>query len=334
MIPEKFKALVSREDEKGNFSFDFEEVSFDFLKSNDVIVKVHYSSLNYKDALVARGHKGISRNYPTIPGVDAAGEIVKSNDENFKIGDKVIVTGHDLGMNTPGGFAEYISVPSSWLIPLPPELSFKHAMVYGTAGVTAALCINELINSGVTPDKGKIIVTGATGGVGCMAVGILEKLGFEVIASTGKINETSWLKNIGAKEVIDRKELEIESDRPLLSARWIGAIDNVGGRTLENLLKTTGQHGAVCSVGLVASDNFFTTVYPFILRGIKLIGIDSAERGLDQKLSIWMKLSQNWMPNYFENLFREVNFLDLKEEINLILKGGQKGKVVVKILND
>ncbi len=334
MIPENFRALVSREDENGDFSFDFEEVNFEFLKSNDVIVKVHYSSLNYKDALVAQGHKGIARNYPTIPGVDASGEIVKSNDKNFNVGDKVIITGHDLGMNTPGGFAEYISVPSSWLVPLPPEMTFRDAMVFGTAGVTAAICIYELINSGVTPDKGKIIVTGATGGVGCMAIGILEKLGYEVIASTGKIDEINWLKSIGAKEVINRKELEIESDRPLLSAKWIGAIDNVGGKTLENLLKTTGQHGAVCSVGLVASDSFFSTVYPFILRGIKLIGIDSAERGLDQKLSIWMKLSQNWMPNSFENLYREVNFMNLREEVDLILKGGQKGKVVVKIITD
>ncbi len=337
MKPNKFKALISRENNsldnnKPSFSYDFENVDFNFLKNNEIIIKVHYSALNYKDALVARGHKGIARNYPTIPGVDAAGEVIHSENDNYKVGDKVIVTGHDLGMNTPGGFAEYISVPSSWLVPLPPNLSFKEAMIYGTAGVTAAICVNELIKSDITPDKGKVIVTGATGGVGSMAVGILSKLGYYVIASTGKPEQEDWLKMIGTSEIINRNELEIESNKPLLSSRWLGAIDNVGGKTLENLLKTTGQHGVVCSVGLVSSDTFQTTVYPFILRGIKLIGIDSAERGLEQKLSIWMKLSANWKPKSFHKMYREVNFSDLKNEIELILKGGQIGKVVVKVI--
>lgn len=329
-----FNALVSRENPDGTFKYDFEVVDFDFLPKNDVVIKVHYTGLNYKDALVAKGHKGISRKYPTIPGVDAAGEVVFSNDSNYEIGDKVLVTGHDLGMNTPGGFAEYVSVPSDWIVPLPHGLSLKDAMIYGTAGVTAAICVNELIKAGITPDKGKIIVTGATGGVGSMAVGILSKLNYTVVASTGKVENEEWLKKIGATEIINRTELEAENPRPLLSARWIGAIDNVGGTTLENLLKTTGHHGAVCSVGLVASDKFNTTVYPFILRGLKLIGIDSAERGLEQKLLLWMRLSENWKPKEFNNMYKEIKFIDLKDEIELIAKGGQLGKVLVKVIED
>lgn len=327
----KFKAIVSRENSDGTFSFGFEEINRDFLPDNDVLIKVHYTGLNFKDALVARGHKGISRNYPTIPGVDVAGEVIECKDSIYKVGEKVIVTGHDLGMNTFGGFSEYVSVPSEWIVPCPPELTLKEAMVYGTAGVTAGLCVTELINAGISKEKGKVVVTGATGGVGSMAVGILHKLGYEVVASTGKAKESDWLKEIGASEVIDREELNIESNRPLLSARWIGAIDNVGGKTLENLLKTTGQHGAVCSVGLVASDKFSTTVYPFILRGLKLIGIDSAEQELERKLQLWMKLSENWKPKAFDKMYREVPFSAIIDEIEKIAKGGQKGKVLVNV---
>lgn len=327
----KFKAIVSRENSDGTFTYGFEEINRNFLPDNDVLIKVHYTGLNFKDALVAKGHKGISRNYPTIPGVDVAGEVIECKDSSYKVGEKVIVTGHDLGMNTFGGFSDYVSLPSEWVVPCPPELTLKEAMVYGTAGVTAGLCVTELINAGISKEKGKIVVTGATGGVGSMAVGILHKLGYDVVASTGKASESDWLQKIGASEVIDREELNIESNRPLLSARWIGAIDNVGGKTLENLLKTTGQHGAVCSVGLVASDKFSTTVYPFILRGLKLIGIDSAEQELEKKLQLWMKLSEHWKPKAFDMMYREVPFAEIEKEIELISKGGQKGKVLVNV---
>lgn len=328
---EKFRAIVSRENSDNTFSYGFEELNFDFLPKNDVLIKVHYTALNYKDALVAKGHKGIARNYPTIPGVDAAGEIVESNDSTFRVGEKVIVTGHDLGMNTPGGFAEYISVPSSWVVPCPINLSLKEAMAFGTAGVTAGICVNEIIKSDIEPQDGKIVVTGSTGGVGTMAIGILDKLGYNVVAVSGKQEKIDWLKSIGADEVIPREELLIESNRPLLSSKWIGAIDNVGGLMLENLLKTTGHHGVVCSVGLVSSDKFSTTVYPFILRGLKLIGIDSAERGLEQKLSIWLKLTEHWKPKNFSNMYREVKFDNIIEEIEKIHKGGQVGKVLINV---
>jgi alcohol dehydrogenase len=330
----KFKAIVSRESSDGSFSYGFEDIDRGFLPDNDILIKVHYTGLNFKDSLVAKGHKGIARNYPTIPGVDAAGEIVESKDSNYKVGDKVIVTGHDLGMNTFGGFSEYVSVPADWIVPCPPELTLKEAMIYGTAGVTAGLCVSELINAGISNDKGKVIVTGASGGVGSMAIGILGKLGYEVVASTGKSSEIDWLKSIGASEIIDREELNIESKRPLLSARWVGAIDNVGGKTLENLLKTTGHHGAVCSVGLVASDKFTITVYPFILRGLKLIGIDSAEQELEKKLQLWMKLSEHWKPEAFDKMYREIPFSEIENEIELISKGGQRGKCLVKVIKD
>lgn len=328
---EKFKAIVSRENEDKSFSYGFEEVDFNFLKNNDVLIKVHFTALNYKDALVAKGHKGISRNYPTIPGVDAAGEVVESKDPTFRVGEKVIVTGHDLGMNTPGGFAEYVKVPSDWIVPCPYNLSLKEAMAYGTAGVTAGICVKEIIKADIEPQDGNIIVTGSTGGVGSMAIGILDKLGYNVVAVSGKQDKIDWLKSIGADEVIPREELLVESNKPLLSARWIGAIDNVGGLMLENLIKTTGHHGAICSVGLVSSDKFTSTVYPFILRGLKLIGIDSAERGLEQKLSIWMKLAENWKPLNFSNMYKEVEFDNIIEEIEKIHKGGQIGKVLIKV---
>ena len=328
---EKFRAIVSRENADKSFSYGFEEVGFDFLKNNDVLIKVEYTALNYKDSLVAKGHKGIARNYPTIPGVDAAGEVIETKSDFFKVGDKVIVTGHDLGMNTPGGFAEYIRVPSEWLVPCPIDMTLREAMVYGTAGITAGICVNELIKAEIEPSKGKILVSGSTGGVGSMAIGILHKLGYNLIAVSGKKDASNWLSSIGASEVISREELLIESPKPLLSARWIGAIDNVGGLMLENIIKSTGHHGAVCSVGLVASDKFSTTVYPFILRGLKLIGIDSAERGFEQKLAIWMKLANNWKPVNFEKMYREVNFENIIEEIEKINKGGQVGKVLIKV---
>ncbi len=329
---EMFKAIVARENSNNNFTYGFEEVGFDFLKKNEVLIKVHYTALNYKDSLVAKGHKGIARNYPTIPGVDAAGEIVESANPIFKTGSKVIVTGHDLGMNTPGGFAEYISVPSDWVVPCPVDMTLKEGMIFGTSGMTAGICVNELIKADIEPNKGKIVVTGSTGGVGSMAIGILDKLGYEVVAVSGKKDKVEWLKFIGASEVIPREELLTESNKPLLSARWIGAIDNVGGKILENLLKTTGHHGAVCSVGLVSSDSFSSTVYPFILRGLKLIGIDSAERGLEQKLGIWLKLANNWKPKNLDKIYREVQFNNIIDEIEKINKGQQVGKVIIKII--
>jgi putative YhdH/YhfP family quinone oxidoreductase len=324
-----FKALIITENEDKSFSREVTTSSSKILKYNDTLVRVNYSSLNYKDALVAKGHKGIARNYPTIPGVDAVGEIIETTSSNFKAGDKVIVTGHDLGMNTPGGFSEYIKVPSDWLILRPEEISEIEAMIYGTAGITAGICIKEIINAGIKPDSGDVLVTGATGGVGTLAVAILAKLGYSVIASTGKKESHDFLKVIGANKIISREEVLNNSGRPLQKSQWIAAIDNVGGETLSGIISSTGYHGVVCSVGLVASDTFTSTVYPFLLRGIRIIGIDSAERGIEIKRELWDNFRSDWKPECLGEIHRIVKLDDIEPEIEKILKGGQIGKIII-----
>jgi acrylyl-CoA reductase (NADPH) len=332
-MEKSFAALLVTENSDRSFKREITKRKFSDLPDNDVLIKVHYSALNYKDALSASGHKGISRYFPHTPGVDASGVVESDRSGTFNIGDQIVITGHDLGMNTSGGMAEYISVPATWCVHLPDDLTLKDAMIYGTHGMTAAMSIRELIDVGITPERGKILVTGATGGVGSFAVGILAKLGYEVIASTGKIETHSdYLKKLGASEIIHRDDVLDNSGRPLLSALWVGAIDNVGGHTLTSIINATEQHGAVCIVGLVDNDRVETTVYPFLLRGIKLIGIDSAERSLELKKDLWQHLATDWKPDYFDNMSHTVSLDDIIPEIDKILKGGQVGKVVVDIL--
>ncbi len=326
-----YLALVTEEYEPNKFSRSIKTKTLGEIPENYSLVKVEYSSLNYKDALTARGHKGIARNYPHTPGIDASGIIEICNSGKFKVGDEVIVTGHDLGMNTNGGFGQYIVVPDDWIVPLPSNLTLYEAMCYGTAGFTAAICVYELILNNIKPETGKILVTGATGGVGTMAIGILSKLNYEVVASTGKSDEYEYLKNLGAIEIINRSELEESSKKPMLSAKWSGVIDNVGGKTLSNLIKSVGMHGCVCVLGNVSGDYFETSVYPFLLRGISLIGIDSASKDKNLRDDLWIKLSKEWKIDNLVDLCRLVPLKNLDEEINLILKGGQKGRVVVKL---
>jgi len=324
-----FKALIVKENNDGSFSRAIEDNKISDLPDNGVLIRVKYSALNYKDGLSASGHKGITRNYPHTPGVDAGGVVMESKSEKFVKGDEVVVTGHDLGMNTNGGFGQYINVPADWIIKLANNLTLREAMIYGTAGITAAMCVYELEKHHITPDKGKIIVTGATGGVGSMAVAILSKAGYDVIASTGKMNQIKFLQSIGAKEIIHRSEVIDKSGRPLLKSRWIGAIDTVGGKTLSTVISHTAQHGTVCCLGLVESDKLETSLYPFILRGITLIGIDSAERGLQLKRYLWNQLALQWKPDNLELMAKEVKLVDIEEEIDKILDGGQVGKVLI-----
>lgn len=326
-----FSALIVEETEPNTFRRYFGRKRISDLPDGDVIIEVHYSSLNYKDALSARGHKGITSNYPHTPGIDAAGIIIESKVKSFKPGDQVIVTGYDLGMNTSGGFAGYIRVPADWVIPLPTNLTLKESMIFGTAGFTAGLCAYEILKKGISPADGKILVTGATGGVGSIAVALLSHLGFFVTASTGKPEAKDFLFHLGAKEIIPRDEIFETTGKPLLRRQWIAAVDNVGGTTLSTVIRSIDYDGLVTCVGLVESDKLNITLYPFILRGVSLVGIDSAETKMPKRLEIWKHLATDWKISQLNSIYREISLNEINYEIDKILMGKQKGKVLVKV---
>ncbi len=324
----KYKAFLTQETDSG-FSNSIENLSTINLEENDLLIKVSYSSLNYKDALSASGNKGVTRNYPHTPGIDAVGEIVESNSSDFKEGDKIIVTGYDLGMNTYGGFGQYISIPASWAISLPDELSEAEAMSIGTAGLTAGLCVRKLLQNDLSPDSGDVLVTGASGGVGSVAVMVLSKLGFKVTALTGKKDQIEYLKSLGASSVIMRSDME-EQGKPLQKGIYQGGVDTVGGNILSNFISQTSQRGAITCCGNVASDKLETSVFPFILRGVTLIGIDSAESLLEVKKEIWNNFSSDWKID-LEKITKEVNLESLSDEVEKILKGNQVGRIRVNL---
>ena len=326
----KFKALVSSESNK-KYESKVQSRTIQDLPEGDVLIKVYFSSLNYKDALSAIGNKGVSRNYPHTPGIDAAGIIETSESKNFKVGEEVIVTGYDLGMNTSGGFSEYIRVPSEWVVKKPEGISLSESMALGTAGLTAGLCVRKLINHKLTPDSGKLFVTGATGGVGIVAMMLLSKLGFEVVAITGKLDSQDMLKKYGASEVITRVDLDQPLISPLQKSIYAGGIDAVGGNVLSNLLCATSQRAAIACCGMVNGADLNTSVFPFILRGISLYGVDSAETELGIKEEVWNNFSSEWKLEDLENQIKEITLSDLPAEIDTILKGQQIGRIRVKI---
>lgn len=330
-IPKTYRALVVRENDDGTFVKSTEEVGFEFLPDNDVVIKVHYAALNYKDALSASGHRGITKKYPHTPGVDASGVVVRSRDDRYAPGDAVIVTSYDLGMNTKGGFAEYISVPGDWVIALPAGLSLREAMVIGTGGFTAALALHKMEAGGQHPDMGEIVVTGAGGGVGSMAVAVFKAAGYKVIASSGKTEHYPWLKKIGAKHCVNREEVRDESEKPLLRPRWAGAVDTVGGKTLTTLLKACGRNGNVAACGLVASPKFDTTVYPFILNGVNLLGIESAETPRKVRQEIWKRLAGDLKPPLIEEMQHITTLEKIPDYMDDILEGETSGRVVAHI---
>lgn len=328
---EKYKAMVVQEHENSTYSREIVEKEISSLPEGDILINVKYSSLNYKDALSATGNKGVTRNYPHTPGIDAAGIVLHSTSDDFKIGDSVLVTGYDLGMNTPGGYGQFIRVPAEWVIKLPESLSLIESMIYGTAGFTAALSVYKLISSGVTPSAGDILVTGATGGVGSIAVSILNKIGYSVIASTGKAEAKHMLLEMGAKDIILREELDDKSGKTLLKGRWAGVIDTVGGNMLSTALKSTKYGGSVTSCGNVASPVLSTTVYPFIIRGITLYGVDSVQCPMDLRLKLWNLLSNEWKPANLTLNVQEVSLMDLNIKIQSILDGKLIGRTIVNL---
>ena len=326
-----FRALVVSKTDEKTFTREITERSISDLPEGEVLIRVHFSSLNYKDGLSCIGNPGVTRNYPHTPGIDASGKVVESSDSRFKEGDSVIVSGYDLGMNTSGGFGEYIRVPADWVVPLPEGMTFKEASIYGVAGFTAALSVDALQKHGVNPEQGEIVVTGSTGGVGSVTVALLSLLGYTVVASTGKKEESEFLQRLGASEIISREEVNDESKKPLLRERWAGAVDTVGGTTLATLLKAAKRGGAVAATGLVASSELSTTVFPFILRGVSLLGIDSGFTPTKLRLEIWNKLAGIWKIPQLEQLTIDCTLEELDPEIDKILAGGQRGRVVVNL---
>lgn len=325
----QYKALVISEQE-GQFYKSIQLLNTEDLPKNEVLIQVYYSSLNYKDALSATGNKGVTKNYPHTPGIDASGIVINSSNENFITGDKVIVTGNDLGMNTPGGFGEYIRVPADWIVKLPVGLSLKEAIIFGTAGFTAGISIKRLIEL-VNPTDGKIVVSGATGGVGSVAISILNKLGYETVAITGKTSEFPFLKSLGATEIIQRSEFEVVDKKPIFSAKYAGAIDTVGGTILENIVKSLQSLGAVTTCGSVSGTQLNMSVFPFILRGISLIGISSQNYPLESRISVWNKLANEWKPGNLLELFTEISLYELENAIELILQGKLKGRTIINM---
>ncbi len=300
------------------------------LPDGDVTIAVQWSSLNYKDALAATGNPGVAPSLPHVPGIDAAG-VVEVGTERFPVGTKVIVTGYDLGGKRWGGWAERIRVPESWVVPLPDSLSLREAMIIGTAGFTAAQCVRELVRNDIHPGEKPVLVTGATGGVGSLAVKLLSQLGYRVTAMTGKSDAHAWLRSLGASEIVSRDELDTTSSRPLLSARFSGGVDTVGGPTLVSLLKSVDVNGCVSACGMVGSSDLDMSVFPFILRGVRLAGITSALCPMDERLKIWERLAGPWMLNDLDATATEVGLDELSTKIDEILASKIRGRVVVNV---
>jgi len=326
------KAFVVEKIGDKEFSSDIREVSIPKCEENEVVIKVTYSSLNYKDALSSVGNPGVTRKFPHITGIDVAGTVHASTSTIFKEGERVLVTGYDMGMNTNGGHAEYVKVPASWVARTPDAITDKEIMTFGTAGLTAALSINELIENGVKPENGEVLVTGATGGVGSIAVSILSKIGYKVVAISGKQERVEYLKRIGASEVILRDEFnESSAKKPMLSEEYAGVVDTVGGEVLANALKYIKYDGVATCCGLTSSHELPTNVFPFILRGVRLIGIDSVECKLEKKQAAWEKIATKWKIDTLNSITNEIGLDEIKKAYDLLLAGRAVGRYVVKI---
>jgi putative YhdH/YhfP family quinone oxidoreductase len=331
MTQETFKAFLVTKTDDRHFSGRVVERVLDDLPQGDVLIRVHYSSLNYKDALSATGHPGVTKKFPHVPGIDAAGTVVSSTVPQLQKDEPAIVTGFDLGMNAWGGFAEYIQVPADWVVPLPPGLTLKESMILGTAGFTAGLCVQALEENSITPLSGEILVTGATGGVGSIAVSILSKLDYSVVAATGKSSQHNFLRSLGAASIVERTDVDDKSGKPLLKERWAGVVDTVGGNTLATAIAATKYDGCVTACGLVGGAELATTVYPFILRGVRLIGIDSVQCPMHRRLSIWEKLASNWKPTHLDKVVSTIDLFQLPEQIDTILQGRSVGRVLISM---
>ncbi len=330
MLKEMIRAYVVNKDGE-QVQGKIDTIPVEQLPAGDVTVEVEYSSLNYKDGLAATGQGGIVRNYPHIPGIDAAGTVVESQDASFAVGDRVLITGYDLGVGSYGGYAEYVRVPAAWVVQIPETLSHFEAMALGTAGFTAAMCLLAMERNGSQPEQGPVLVTGATGGVGSIAVDILTRQGYTVAASTGKAEQHDYLRQLGASEILSREDVSLtdERPRPLLRGAWAGAVDTVGGAALSYLIRTTQPGGNIALCGLVGGPNFAGTVMPFLLRGINLLGIDSVLCPMPYRQEIWRRLATDLKPRHLDRIAQVITFDDLPGAIADILQGKVKGRLLV-----
>ncbi|MBC1606564.1 acryloyl-CoA reductase [Listeria welshimeri] len=325
-----FQALFI-EKEADNTSLHFRETTLDNLPENEVTIEVHYSGINYKDGLAVLPEGKIVNQYPFIPGIDASGVVIESKSDCFQVGDEVIVTSYDFGVSYFGGYSEFIRVPAEWVVPLPQGLSLKEAMILGTAGFTAALSVDALESSGVRPETGKIAVSGATGGVGSLSTAILAKRGFSVVASSGKKDAKDFLQKFGVSEVVSREAFQPEKIRALDKQLYAGAIDCVGGKPLSYLLTAVQYGGAVTTCGMSAGGKLDTTVFPFILRGVQLLGIDSVLCPMQKRTQIWQRLATDFKLANLDELATEINFQTLPEALHQVMNGGVTGRYLVKI---
>ena len=323
----KYKAYLVEENE-GKHSGQVKEIEMPSLDDGNVIIKVHYSSLNYKDALASSGVKGVVKSYPFVPGIDVAGEIIETSNSEFSVGDNVVATGYKIGMSVFGGFGELVQLPSKWVLKLPAELNSFDSMCYGTAGITAAACVKKIIDANVSNEL-PVLVSGATGGVGSISVGILSKLGYQVHAISGKQDKIETLKSMGASEIILRDEFTNEPVKALDKAIYGGAVDPVGGEILAKMISIVANQGVVSCCGNVAGAMFNSSVFPFILRGVQLSGIDSAESSLVLKKELWNLLSNEWSLNLTDHI-KTIQIDGIGDEVKKILNGNQVGRVVIK----
>jgi acrylyl-CoA reductase (NADPH) len=330
-MPATFKAFVVDKKEDA-FSATFKDLSQEDLPAGEVLIKVAYSSVNYKDGLASIPEGKIVRSYPFVPGVDLSGVVVESSDPRFKPGDEVIATSYALGVSHYGGFSEYARVKADWVVPLPSGLTLKEAMALGTAGFTAGLAVYKLEYNGLKPQNGPVLVTGATGGLGSIAISIFKNLGYTVAASTGKESEHGYLKELGADDILTRVETSPESTRPLEKERWAGSVDAVGGATLAYLLRTTKYAGSIASCGNTGGVNFSATVFPFILRAVNLLGIESVNCPMEVRRQVWEHLASDYKPKHLLDLIgHEAPLAELPQALAAILKGGVRGRTIIKV---